>query len=386
MTPRRIIIVAIVAAVVLFLVFAIYVFVRSRGGAGGETDGTLPDAGDQIIPAQDIDEAAEAAPPAEASKRADNVLAYAVNDDGTIAVVQTDGKILRVDGDSSATLNNVALSNVVRASFSADGTKALVLFGTPGAVKASVFDLPTASWLALAGTYEDAAWAPQGYTIATLSASVQGSVVALVTPTVRPTPQTIATLRAQSLRLEWQTPSSLIIYDRPSAIAQGTAWSLNTQSRVITPLVRATYGMDLAWNTVRNIGIVFRGSPGGRGGSLALAGGTGVRTAQFNFLTLPSKCSFVGVGTSTTAVVSDYLACGVPIDQSRFASAQLPDRYDQKGLFTLDRLVVVDLDSQGIVFVGTPDVAADVQTVRLAGNTLYFINRYDNGLYATPFQ
>lgn len=384
MTPRRIIILVIVLIVVAFLAFAIYTFMRSRSGEGGDTTGNLPDAGDQVIPQQDLDDLADDTDASQSSQRAGSVLAYAANDDGSLTVVQIDGKIVSVGTSTTANLNNVAITDVVGASFSADRKKILVLFGSAGTLKASVFDVTASSWQALPGSYEDVAWAPQSNVVAGVSASAQGgSVVTLTTIAATQSSRTLATLRAQDLRITWQTSDAVIVYDRPSAYSEGAAWTIDTRTQTITPLIRETLGMDLAWNSIENVGIVFRGTVSNRGGALALAGSSGFQQAQFNFVTLPAKCSFLSSQATTSP---NYLACGVPADQNRFANAQLPDRYYQKALFTTDRLVVIDLDTQGIVFVGTTLEPVDATNFQVAGGNLYFLNRYDNGLYSVPFQ
>jgi hypothetical protein len=175
------------------------------------------------------------------------------------------------------------------------------------------------------------------------------------------------------------------VYDPPSAYSVGTAWTINTRTQDITPLIRETLGMDLVWNPVRSSGLVFRGNITNKGGVLEYAGSSGARTAQFNFVTLPAKCSFLYTSSTTTST-PNYIGCGVPADQATLASTPMPDRYYQKAAFTNDRLVVIDLDTQGIVFVATTLEPVDATNVQLANGALYFINRYDSGLYAVPFQ
>ncbi len=411
MNRRQTLIVIIIIIAVILVGLGIYRLIQSRnGGVGGDTTGTLPNAGDQVIPAGGLDSESVVTTPAQTSKRADSVLAYAAADSGALTVVQLDGKILRIAASSSVSLSGTAISNVTNASFSADGKRVLVIFGTPGSLKASVFDVVTLSWQALPGLYSSAAWAPQGYVIAsTLSDTRTGrTTVYLTTLGITPQTRAIASLRAQDLALTWQKPGTLILYDRPSAYGAGTAWTLDTKTNLIVPLIRETTGMDLAWDPLRNQGLVFQSTLVNKGGSLALVSQAGVQQARFNFLTLPAKCSFTPVpvtpvvtvaATTTTSTTKakvvvapatvptkNYVACGVPTNQDQLGDTVLPDAYYQKALFTNDRLVVIDLDTQGVVFVGlTPD-PVDATDLKIIDGLLYFTNRYDNALYAVPFQ
>jgi hypothetical protein len=310
---------------------------------------------------------------------------------------------LKIGSTTVVSLNNVEISNMVGASFSADGKKALVLFGSAGAVKGSVFDIPTETWQALAGTYDDAAWAPQGSSrLVSVAPGTQGGTVVTLTTfpanaALKPTAQVVATLRAQDMRLAWKGANALVLYDRPTAYGEGTAWSLDLGTKNIVPLIRETLGMDLIWNPVRGNGVVFKSTVTNKGGMLTAVNGAGVQTAQFNFLTLPAKCSFVSpasttgtasaaTGVATATSTSNYIACGVPADQDKLTISPLPDRYYQKAFFTSDRLVVIDLNTQGIVFVGTTNEAVDATNLKIANGKLYFLNRYNDGLYAVPYE
>jgi len=393
MNFRRLIVIIVILGAAAIVGFGIYKLASTQTSTPPtDTNGNLPNAGSQVIPQQNVNEAAGSLPPVQTSKRADSVLAYRADADGTATVVQLDGKIIKLTGTSTApvSLSNATISGIADASFSADGKKALVLFGTAGALKASVFDVATLSWTALSGSFDDAAWAPQGYAIAALSLNaVAGktdlSIITLgATPTIKTQAQQVVGLRARPLRVAWQQPGTVILYDRPTAYGEGTAWTVVIKTKVIAPLVRETLGMDLSWGTTPNLGLLFQGTLAQRGGSLGLIDGVGTAVAQLNFLTLPVKCSFASAAATSSSSTSSYLACAVPADNQQLASAVLPDAYYQKAFFTSDRLVVIDLTTQGIVFVGTTPNPADAVSLQLTGSNLYFINRYDNGLYMIP--
>lgn len=396
MNRRRLLIVIIIALALLLVAFGLYRLLRSTSAPGDGLFGALPDAGEQTIPAGDFDPEDASVTVTESSRRAEGVLAYSPAADGSVTVVQLDGKILRLTSSATVSLSNTAIADVRGASFSADGKKALVVFGAPGALKASVFDTTALTWQALTGLYDHAMWGPQGYGIVWTAHDAQGRTIISLT-TVGATSaatQTIATIAMTDARIAWQSANTLIAYDAPSAYNEGAAWSINIQTKVVTPLIRETLGLDLAWDPVRNQGLMLESTLANTGGSLALVGSVGLKAAQFNFLTIPAKCSFAALpiapaGTSTrpgTVQTTNYLACGVPINQDQLARANLPDQYYQRAFFTTDRLVVVDLNTRGIIFVGSLPSAMDITDVRLAGTTAYFLSRYDNALYAVLFE
>jgi hypothetical protein len=397
MNRRRLLIIVVIVVAIVLIAVGVYALIRSRTPASPETAGALPSTGGQTIPEGGFNAENTTTSVAQSSKVAESVLAYAPSADGSVVVVQSDGKILRTTSSATVSLSNTAIADVVNASFSPDGKKALVVFGTPGSLKASVFDTGTLSWQALTGLSDQSSWGPQGYNIVWTSHDGAGRTIVLITAigTKTATTQTVATLPVTDLAVAWQNAGTLIVYDKPSAYAEGSAWTIDIKTKTVVPLVRETQGLDLAWDAIRNQGIALQGTIASTGGSLSLVNSVGLPSAQFNFLTLPEKCSFAALPIApatttapkakTTPQTTNYLACGVPVNQNQLSDAHLPDDYFQQALFTTDRLVIVDLDTRGIIFVGTLPTAADATKIQLAGTTAYFINRYDGSLYAVPF-
>jgi hypothetical protein len=84
--------------------------------------------------------------------------------------------------------------------------------------------------------------------------------------------------------------------------------------------------------------------------------------------------------TSTTTL---NLYCAVPRDQDTFGVARLPDEYDQKMLFTADDFYRINTTSGALstVFSNT-NLTLDATDLKIANGILFFVNRYDQKLYA----
>jgi hypothetical protein len=264
---------------------------------------------------------------------------------------------------------------------------------------------------------QDPTWSPNDYRIAYLSASGAGTET-LSTATITGTSVKTATIQAFAMEdssLQWPTKNILIISDRPSAFTVGSALSFDISAKTITPLVVEYPGLTSVWSDAAPItGLVFSGNTGYQGGTLSLMGGMGGQKT-LSFMTLPSKCTFnndVATSTQTVAAPSSAktrsssttnssttlitlvtstttldLYCAVPRDQDTMGVARLPDEYDQKMFFTADDFYKITVVSGTLstVFSDT-NQTLDATSMKVANNILFFINRYDQKLYAIKLQ
>ena len=93
------------------------------------------------------------------------------------------------------------------------------------------------------------------------------------------------------------------------------------------------------------------------------------------FKTLPSKC----------VEGDNVIYCGAPMDETLEEIYVLPDDYLQKRIFTTDELYKINTDTFNIETVfksGSEDIPAlDIKNPHISSGDLFFINRYNNGLY-----
>jgi hypothetical protein len=328
-----------------------------------------------------------------------SVLDYFVSPVGAVTTINTDGTISQTSNGQSSVLSQLAIQNILSASFSYDGTKAFVSFGNPTTPQTSVFDIASKAWVSLPVGMQSPAWSPSDYRIAYATTNANGAQTFFTIDASKAKPTQVAaiTLHAQGLAVAWPAKNELAFYTKPSAYSAGTILAFNIQNKNLTPIASEIYGLMAEWNTTAQsngsvpAALIFSSGQSGIGGSLELTNSGGAMIQNLTFSTLPSKCTFA-ITTSTiaqtsssstpTATSTTYLFCGVPNDQDQFSMAHLPDDYDQMALFTTDSLYRINLSTGAVdTVLGTASNNIDASDVKFFNNALFFVNRYDQKLY-----
>lgn len=319
---------------------------------------------------------------------------YFVDAGKNITIIQPDGGIVKVTGGQ--TLSSSTITNLVRASFSADGKKIFAAFGDSSASQASVFDIEKASWQPLPAGAQNFAWAPSGSALAYFSA---GTLSTIDIKAKNPKPKSLIRLRDEDATLEWPAPDTIFIKDKASAHWQSSLWAFSIKTATLSPMIEDRLGLDTMWSEGSpTLGIALLGNQNGEGGSLSLVDRNGKTLHNFNFLTLPSKCAFAAlpspapeapssIASSPAAPVSgpQLLVCAVPRDRRPLDLNPLPDAYQKKSLFTSDDFYSINT-ADGTVKTLFNDTTKnfDASNLKIFGQALYFVNRYDQKLYSLP--
>ena len=70
-------------------------------------------------------------------------------------------------------------------------------------------------------------------------------------------------------------------------------------------------------------------------------------------------------------------------DQQTFSNARLPDEYEQKVLFTADDFYKINVANGTLTAIfNDPGQTMDATKLKAFNNALFFVNRYDQKLYA----
>lgn len=412
MSSRNIIIAVIIVVLVIIGVGLYFLFAPaatpSITGQAGQT-GSLPATGNQSNPGGAIAGTGSGMSSSTGTNATlgknfgiisnEPILAYFVSPTNVVTAIEPDGKIVQVTNGQVSVLNALQVQGIMSASFSYDGAKILANFGDPSNPQTSVFDISTKAWTPMAAGLQSPVWSPSDYRIAyvTSEAGVE-SFGTFDASKAKPTPTVLTTLAAQDLAIAWPNKTQIMLYTKPSAYLSGSAWSFDTQKNTLMPIAIEAPGLEALWNTApasaaAPLGLEFSIGGSGLGGSDALVDHSGNILQQLKFLTLPTKCLFssatstvsVSVGSSTQSVATStsYLFCGVPRDQSNLAYAHLPDDYNEMALFTADDIYRIDLQTGDIATVfNDQNQSLDVSNVEFENNTLFFVNRYDQKLYA----
>ncbi|MGC9598901.1 MAG: hypothetical protein ABSE18_00770 [Minisyncoccia bacterium] len=331
------------------------------------------------------------------------VFDYFVDAKNNALAIEPDGKIAYITNGEVSYLNSNTIQNLISADFSYDGAKVVVNFGDTTNPQTSVFDVAAKAWAPLPSGIISPVWSPIDYHLAYLEAATGTTTLFLIDGSKAGSkPTQLATFSAVDLSLRWIDKNRLMVYGKPSAYADPSAWIFNLTSKAVTPIISETPGLEITWMKAptTTTGISFFSGQGGRGGSVHLINITGAVTKDLSFFTLASKCvfNFEAVAAVPSAVLATTTAtstaatpvspapvlalyCAVPrAGQDLLAFSHLPDDYEQMALFTLDDIYRIDTTNGALV-----DALAgqniDVSDPKVFGAALFFVNRYDQKLY-----
>lgn len=319
------------------------------------------------------------------------ILDYFVNPGNIVTAIEPNGEVISVTDGNVSVLSSLQIQNIIGASFSYDGAKILVNFGSTQNPQTSIFDVATKAWLPMSAGLFSPVWSPVDYRIAyrtnpvgakTFSMSDAETFATIDASKPKSSPVTLITLHAQDLSVAWPYKNQIVISTKPSAYVPGYEWLFDLQKKTISPILTGVFGLETLWSGQTagfpsQEGVAFSAGDSNLGGTLSLVDTTGNDLQNLSFSTLPSKCSFA-VGASSTP----YLYCGVPRDQNIFSLGHLPDDYDQMSLFTSDNFYQINLQSGSFESVlSDPSQNFDASDVKFINNTLFFVNRYDQKLY-----
>lgn len=339
----------------------------------------------------------------------DPILNYFTGPNNSVSVVETNSVIGQIAGGQTSYLSSSTLSNVISGGFSYNGEKSLVSFGDPNDPQSSVFDMTTKTWTSLPRGMQSPAWSPSDYRIAYLTPGATGTEIlaTIDASNIKKPPVVLLTLHANDLTVQWVNKNQFILEDKPSVYAPGSGLVFDAQAQALTPISLALPGLESIWSTATTVipseGLIFSANNSGAGGNLQLDDISGDTLQNLTIATLPSKCGF-GITTSTasqtssgngtttaptTASSTSYLNlyCGIPRNTTAFSSARLPDDYEQLALFTSDDIYSINTETGAINIIWNDQSQnVDVSNLQVLGNSLFFINRYNNELYSLTFQ
>jgi hypothetical protein len=327
---------------------------------------------------------------------------YFIDDKSAILIVQPDGQIVRIESGKQEILNSTTLANLIRASFSFDGKKALVVFGDRRLPETSIFDLTAKSWEPLPLTVKSPAWSPVDHRLAYLADDVESStaIFTLDTNDKKAKPQKIFVLHQEDSVLSWPRQNRMILAERPDASILSSIWALALDTKTLLPAAPIDQrGLLASWAKDADRGFIFISNSSQRGGNLAMVDNKG-NTIAFTVQTFPGKCAF-GVdlktrraaetaarrGTSTdpgleSGLAGHFAVCGIPKNWNELEQYPLPDTYLKRGVFSDDNFYRINLETGDIKTAHEQDAFyADVTNPKILAGKFFFVNRYDKKLY-----
>lgn len=286
--------------------------------------------------------------------------------DRSVFLVVQNGKIIKAGvGGERETLFSFNPNTYKSVVPSADGMQFILLDVDAGAPRATLVSATTGEQTSLISGVTSAAWSPDQKEIALLVEPTPSRAGGLHIFNVNSGARRLA-LPLQMLDGEifWPATDEIYIMERPSHENLSSLFVFSPARGSLKEVIGPTTGLMGEWSS--NWG-VFSGS--GETNLRGLTEDKGIITLPL--WTLASKCTIAPGAT----------ICGVPYNS--FKRSQMPDSYLQRDIFTLDSIVAFGPDGSLESLLGGTGTewSLDVYKPKKVGDTLYFINRYDNSLY-----
>jgi hypothetical protein len=288
-----------------------------------------------------------------------------------IFYVALDGKISKIGAPENNYLSNQVIENLNLILASPDSQKIVAAFGDPRRPQLSIFDLISNAWTPLPAGIKSLSFSPEGKRLAALM--TQNGKTDLVIIDLTKKTGTLKTViknfALQDLKIDWLRPQEIIFSEKPSALTSSSAWRLDLTNLAFTKIIPPGNGLLLKW-LKNDLGLKFQNQKS------SLINWAGQIINDFPFLALPDKCAWRG-DTLYCFLFSDGIGIG--------PKTNWPDDYLQKAVYTKDALYKLDLNDltkPQLIFTPNEQAPIDATILKILGNQILFINRYDNHLYS----
>lgn len=338
------------------------------------------------------------------------VAAYHVDSQNNVILVQPDGQVAKITNGNATMISTSAVTSLIKADFSPAGSKIAITFGNRSNPQVSIFDVISKSWQPLPAGIHSPAWSPTGTQIMYFRRN--GDVNILSTLDISKAtakPVEISTIHLEDRDIQWLAVNQALFLPKNTAFVQDAVWSFDVKNKTLAPLTGEQWGVSSLWSSAVNMGLVFTADQTSlHEGKLTIFDTLGKALSGLLIKTLPSKCAFsaeeqivsapptqtatttgqtgakaTSTSATITSVLKKWLYCAVPRDAQKFGISRLPDDYNKRKLLTIDDFYKIDLAGGGITEVfADPAQALDATNLQVVNQTLFFVNRYDQKLYA----
>lgn len=289
---------------------------------------------------------------------------YILAANGNVIKISSDGAEERITTQTIETLHSLKASN--------DGSIAAVSFGYPFQETFTLFDTKNNTWQPLPPGITAVAWDPKSSNrLAYLKSNGRSGSLVILNLNNQQT-QEILKINILDAKLDWVEPNTIYISEKPSAKNLGSLWSVNINQRTLRRIIADENGLITTWSS--NGSLAAKSNTAG----LFIINKQNQILATLAFPTIASKCTFN----------AENLYCAVPQNTAGSALA-LPDDYLKREIYFDDQIYEIPL-TLGIdnrindfaVPIVIPSLQSfDAEKLKVVGDKLYFINRYDQKLY-----
>lgn len=293
---------------------------------------------------------------------------------GSVFYIATSGIVMEAKDGADVEVSKQGVSRFINLDPSPSGERVLVSSGNPDSPQWSLFDSIDKVWRPLPKELVNVTWA--GSESQLVGVVQLNNTLSLSFINIAKQPYGYKTIvpNFNMLDVVFSAKSSteLLISEKTSSYSSSRIWQLDTKTGIMTLVTSPAFGSFVRWSN--NKDVLFRFSSPSK---FSILDRTFSEIVPTLLTTLPSKCDG---GT-------DVVYCFVPKDTNAFSRTRaIPDDYFMNKLYTSDDLHKVDLrtgnDSAVVVGEAGSVPALDADNVIYVNSSIYFMNKYDNYVYA----
>lgn len=314
------------------------------------------------------------------------IISYSTPQEGRVDLVLPNGTVLRIENNTTTTLNSAPISNLSAATPSFDGNYILFKFRSGNTSRFSVLNTSTQSWTILPEETTAATWEPKlnsgRLALFTTDSKQISRLVVTDLKNQQNKDQVIITLKAGGLIPYWISGNNIVLTEPESSFVNGSIWLVDINLKTLTPVVQDLPGLMSSWSFYSPWGVMLVADDRQRLASFQIVNILTNESRQVQFSTLPHKCGFADDFSGLEKRNASTIVCAIPSNRADFASKQLDD-YLIRAAYSVDVFYLIDAVNGDIMNISIPPgLELDAEKLRLIDRTLFFINRYDQKLYA----
>lgn len=283
-----------------------------------------------------------------------------------IYLVDQEGNIFLTTGDKEEKIASTDFGVPVVTIANASGTK-VVMLSSGGS--AQIFDVAKKTWEKIGDGIISIDFSPTKDAV--VFTQEKDGKTAVFTQNISQTKKGVTLIGSFTMfdvSVKW-LGTNILVTPKQSKDFKGDIWSINPDKKTITKI---TSGLGIGVVPLRKQNSIIIFESIGSAQRTSVVGIDGGVQKNYQWYSFPSKCSIS---------INDDIVCGVPYVFSKTESVTIPDDYLKGAMVSKDNLEIIsDRGEEKLISLIGLDV--DVQSPIKLGNTVFFINAFDKGLYA----
>jgi hypothetical protein len=317
---------------------------------------------------------------------------YFVDNSQNIILINNYGQIIKINKGNEEIIGNISNVNYKNISFSNDGSKIAIELEN----LISVFDTNSKKWKQLENNSFGGVISKNNELFYFVKKESGVDLMKIDLNKENSSSQKIINLNVVDYNIIPKDKDNIFLVSTPSSFVVGSIIQINTKNKEIVNISELP-SLNFKWDENANTGLAFytKESVVFKDGTFGLINNN-LKFQALSFLTLPSKCAFkkeIKNETSTNKTSTNQttennweginLICAIPQDQEGLKYNTFVSNYLMHKLYTEDDVYLINL-TDGVMNLIWHDENKnfDMDNVKISGDKIFFINRFDNKLYS----